>query len=114
MLNGSAVNQPAMSLPINGQAAFPAPMLPTSIIPGPASEPVGQPSECLLLKNMFDPATEVCDLFFLCTISFLIVFGSDVNLPYSIEVFELYFRRNQILTLTLKRMWKKNVQSMAV
>lgn len=24
------------------------------------AEPIGVPSECLLLKNMFDPATEVC------------------------------------------------------
>ena len=30
----------------------------TSVTP----EPIGKPSECLLLKNMFDPATEVRNL----------------------------------------------------
>ena len=32
------------------------PILPPQIV----SEPIGNPSECLLLKNMFDPAAEVC------------------------------------------------------
>ncbi len=52
MLNGSA---------LNGQAAVSVPPLPAQAIPTPAAEPVGNPTECLLLKNMFDPATEVCD-----------------------------------------------------
>jgi len=34
------------------------PALPAQAIPTPAAEPVGNPTECLLLKNMFDPATE--------------------------------------------------------
>ncbi|XP_038694096.1 RNA-binding protein 39 isoform X2 [Tripterygium wilfordii] len=56
ILNGPASSQPLIGLPINGQAV--TPVLPTQVFPSPASEPVGLPSECLLLKNMFDPATE--------------------------------------------------------
>ncbi|XP_030496264.2 uncharacterized protein LOC115712159 [Cannabis sativa] len=52
-LNGSAPNQSAMNLPINGQTAVAAQGLSVG-----ASVPIGTPSECLLLKNMFDPATE--------------------------------------------------------
>lgn len=59
-LNGSASNQRAASLPMNGQAAVAAPVLPANVLP---VELVGTPSECLLLKNLFDPATEVCDFF---------------------------------------------------
>ncbi|XP_050126835.1 uncharacterized protein LOC126603876 isoform X1 [Malus sylvestris] len=54
-LNGAAPNQRAVTLPINGQAAVSAPILPAAVA---VNEPVGNPSECLLLKNMFDPATE--------------------------------------------------------
>ncbi|KAK4356181.1 hypothetical protein RND71_025152 [Anisodus tanguticus] len=53
--NGAA--QPAMSMPMGGATAFPN-MLPTQVIASMAPEPIGIPSECLLLKNMFDPATE--------------------------------------------------------
>ncbi|KAJ8544078.1 hypothetical protein K7X08_028589 [Anisodus acutangulus] len=49
--------QPAMSMPMGGATAFPN-MLPTQVIASMAPEPIGIPSECLLLKNMFDPATE--------------------------------------------------------
>ncbi|XP_024029118.1 RNA-binding protein 39 [Morus notabilis] len=52
-LNGSVTNQSVMNLPINGQAAVTAPVLPVA-----ATIPVGSPTECLLLNNMFDPATE--------------------------------------------------------
>ncbi|GAV76352.1 RRM_1 domain-containing protein, partial [Cephalotus follicularis] len=58
VLNGSAPNQQTITLPINGQAAVPVPALPVQVFPSPVSEPIGLPSECLLLKNMFDPATE--------------------------------------------------------
>ncbi|KAL1207912.1 Splicing factor U2af large subunit B [Cardamine amara subsp. amara] len=51
-LNGTALNQPGMN------PGFPTSMLPTTAIPSFVTEPIGQPSECLLLKNMFDPATE--------------------------------------------------------
>ncbi|XP_062007257.1 uncharacterized protein LOC133724516 [Rosa rugosa] len=55
-LNGSAPNQRAVNLPMNGQATLSAPFLPAKV---PAvAEPIGNPSECLLLKDMFDPATE--------------------------------------------------------
>ncbi|KAM3200611.1 hypothetical protein T459_30060 [Capsicum annuum] len=54
-LNGAA--QPAMTMPMGGATAFPN-MLPTQLIASMAPEPIGIPSECLLLKNMFDPATE--------------------------------------------------------
>ncbi|KAG8478638.1 hypothetical protein CXB51_028477 [Gossypium anomalum] len=56
LVNGSAPNQQA-TLPVNGQGAYSAPVL-QPIISTTALEPIGQPSECLLLKNMFDPATE--------------------------------------------------------
>ncbi|CAG7911619.1 unnamed protein product [Brassica rapa] len=51
-LNGTALNQPGMN------PGFPTSVLPTTAIPAFVTEPVGQPSQCLLLKNMFDPATE--------------------------------------------------------
>ncbi|CAN4075696.1 unnamed protein product [Withania somnifera] len=55
-LNGAA--QPGMSMPMGGATAFPN-MLPTQLITASmVPEPIGSPSECLLLKNMFDPATE--------------------------------------------------------
>ncbi|XP_038706995.1 RNA-binding protein 39-like [Tripterygium wilfordii] len=56
ILNGSAPSQQPIGLPINGLAA--TPVLPAQVFPSPASEPIGLASECLLLKNMFDPATE--------------------------------------------------------
>ncbi|CAN6866008.1 unnamed protein product [Brassica oleracea] len=51
-LNGTALNQPGMN------PGFPTSVLPTTAIPAFVTEPIGQPSQCLLLKNMFDPATE--------------------------------------------------------
>ncbi|MBA0851770.1 hypothetical protein Goshw_025612 [Gossypium schwendimanii] len=57
LLNGSAPSPQAVTLPVNGQAAYPTPILPP-IMSTTALDSVGQPSECLLLKNMFDPATE--------------------------------------------------------
>ncbi|GMI99388.1 hypothetical protein like AT5G09880 [Hibiscus trionum] len=57
LVAGSAPTQQAITLPVNGQGAYPAPVLP-AIMSTTALDPIGQPSECLLLKNMFDPATE--------------------------------------------------------
>ncbi|XWS41425.1 hypothetical protein CRYUN_Cryun17cG0080700 [Craigia yunnanensis] len=57
LLNGSAPNPQVVSLPVNGQAAYPASVLPP-IMSTTALDPIGQPSECLLLTNMFDVATE--------------------------------------------------------
>ncbi|THG16450.1 hypothetical protein TEA_010217 [Camellia sinensis var. sinensis] len=57
VLNGATSNQQAITLPIDGQSAVLAPALP-ALVTSLASEPIGKPSECLLLKNMFDPATE--------------------------------------------------------
>ncbi|XP_023635812.1 RNA-binding protein 39 [Capsella rubella] len=51
-LNGTALNQPGM-IP-----SFPTSVLPTIAIPSFVTEHIGEPSECILLKNMFDPATE--------------------------------------------------------
>ena len=65
-LNGSATNQSAINLPVNGQVAVAAPVLPVA-----ASLPIGSPTECLLLNNMFDPGTEVCD--FLVYVWFILV-----------------------------------------
>nr|XP_011466737.1 PREDICTED: RNA-binding protein 39 [Fragaria vesca subsp. vesca] len=56
VLNGSATNQRAVNLPMNGQTTLSAPFLPARVMP--TAEPIGNPSECLLLKDMFDPATE--------------------------------------------------------
>ncbi|KAI9165885.1 hypothetical protein LWI28_022274 [Acer negundo] len=58
MVNGSAANQQAINMPIMGQPAVAASSIPAPVIPSPATEFIGYPSECLLLKNMFDPATE--------------------------------------------------------
>ncbi|ESW31791.1 hypothetical protein PHAVU_002G268000 [Phaseolus vulgaris] len=52
VVNGSVPAQQTVSLPIG------APVLPAQVMPTPVVEPVGSPSECLLLKNMFDPTTE--------------------------------------------------------
>ncbi|OMO55905.1 hypothetical protein CCACVL1_26916 [Corchorus capsularis] len=60
LLNGSATTPQAVTLPVNGQAAYPTPILPPIMSTAPL-EPIGQPSECLLLKNMFDAATEEPD-----------------------------------------------------
>lgn len=57
-MNGSAPTQPAV-MPIGNPGIIPAPVVPTQIMPTPVTEPVGNPTECLLLKNMFDPNTEV-------------------------------------------------------
>ncbi|XP_024951329.1 uncharacterized protein LOC102610927 isoform X2 [Citrus sinensis] len=57
-VNGSAVNQQAISLPVVGQPAVPVPAVTAPVIPNMAAEFIGSPSECLLLKNMFDPAME--------------------------------------------------------
>lgn len=58
-VNGTAINQPGMN------PGFPTSVLPTTpLLPSVVTEPIGQPSECLLLKNMFDPATEVGSFFF--------------------------------------------------
>ncbi|CAL5371837.1 unnamed protein product [Camellia sinensis] len=56
-VNGATSNQQTITLPISGQSAVLAPALP-ALVTSVASEPIGKPSECLLLKNMFDPATE--------------------------------------------------------
>ncbi|KAH1245785.1 RNA-binding protein 39 [Glycine max] len=57
--NGSSPAQQAI-MPIGNPGIVPAvaPAVPTQIMPIPVTEPVGNPSECLLLKNMFDPNTE--------------------------------------------------------
>ncbi|PSS36738.1 RNA-binding protein [Actinidia chinensis var. chinensis] len=57
VLNGTSSNQQTITLPINGQSAVPAASVP-ALLASVTSEPIGKPSECLLLKNMFDPATE--------------------------------------------------------
>ncbi|KAI3664994.1 hypothetical protein L6452_43609 [Arctium lappa] len=57
LVNGSTPTQAGV-LPINVPATVPVSILPTQIVSPIASEPIGNPSECLLLKNMFDPAME--------------------------------------------------------
>ncbi|KAK4785931.1 hypothetical protein SAY86_002620 [Trapa natans] len=54
-LNGSSI-QPTI-LPVSKPVAVTMPMLPQQVISA-APETVGSPTECLLLKNLFDPATE--------------------------------------------------------
>ncbi|KAM0067493.1 putative RNA recognition motif domain, splicing factor, RBM39, splicing factor RBM39, linker [Helianthus debilis subsp. tardiflorus] len=59
IVNGSVPTALPGAFPMNVPAAtLPVPVLPTQIVSPVASEPIGNPSECLLLKNMFDPATE--------------------------------------------------------
>ncbi|KAL6554806.1 hypothetical protein OROGR_006064 [Orobanche gracilis] len=63
-MNGTVSAQQAMPipLPMTMSMSMSMPMNATAILPNPyfpAPEPIGTPSECLLLKNMFDPATEV-------------------------------------------------------
>ncbi|RAL51602.1 hypothetical protein DM860_011104 [Cuscuta australis] len=47
-----------VSMPIGGSPAMPATILPAQVVAAMIPEPVGTPSECLLLKNMYDPAME--------------------------------------------------------
>lgn len=55
MLNGAVPNQQALSMPMIGQVRGAA-------LASPLTEPIGEPSECVILKNMFDPSTEVCNI----------------------------------------------------
>ncbi|KAK2391069.1 RNA-binding protein [Trifolium repens] len=57
-INGSAPAPQTFSLPIGNPGLIPALAPPTQIMPTQVAEPVGTPSNCLLLKNMFDPTTE--------------------------------------------------------
>ncbi|CAH9070401.1 unnamed protein product [Cuscuta europaea] len=58
-VNGAAPPQaPGMSLPMSGSPAMAATMFPPQSFAAMIPEPIGTPSECLLLKNMFDPALE--------------------------------------------------------
>ncbi|XP_056696703.1 uncharacterized protein [Spinacia oleracea] len=63
VLNSTASLQPPSVF--NGHSVIPTPALPRQLLPSPASEAVGTPSECLLLRNLFDPATETDPEFFL-------------------------------------------------
>ncbi|XP_020246515.1 RNA-binding protein 39-like [Asparagus officinalis] len=57
LVNGVAQpNQQALPLPANGQAILP--VAPALVTNPHASVPIGEPSECIQLKNMFDPRTE--------------------------------------------------------
>ncbi|XP_022005149.1 RNA-binding protein 39 isoform X2 [Helianthus annuus] len=56
LVNGSG-SILANGLQSTGPPAIPVPGL-AQMVPVMGLEPVGKPSECLLLKNMFDPATE--------------------------------------------------------
>ncbi|XP_028765957.1 RNA-binding protein 39 isoform X2 [Neltuma alba] len=57
IVNGSFPAQQSVSLP-SAPGLMPTPTPPTQIVPSTVVEPAGSPSECLLLKNMFDPTTE--------------------------------------------------------
>lgn len=59
-LNGSAPAQQSINMALGGApAAIPTPVLPAQLMASMVPEPIGNPSECLLLKNMFDPGAEV-------------------------------------------------------
>jgi len=59
LVNGVAQpNQQDLPLPANGHSILPASL---GLLASPLAMPVvpiGEPSECILLKNMFDPGTE--------------------------------------------------------
>lgn len=64
VLNGSAPAQQSINMALGGApTAIAAPILPAQVMTSMVPEPIGNPSECLLLKNMFDPSTEVCIIF---------------------------------------------------
>lgn len=73
MINGAAPVQPPI-LTIPGQTSLATSAVP--VLPVSAAEPIGIPSECLLLKNMFDPSTEVCGLFCFLLILFSVLSDS--------------------------------------
>ncbi|XP_047314814.1 RNA-binding protein 39-like [Impatiens glandulifera] len=61
-VNGTGLSeqQGAITLGMNGVGGFPAATVVPAIVASlAATEPIGKPSECLLLKNMFDPSAEM-------------------------------------------------------
>lgn len=94
-LGDSAVNNTSLNLPVGGL------QIPTATIP--SVDTIGVPSECLMLKNMFDPKAEVAKLnlyfeFFSATLLFL---SNDITCS-------MCCRRNRILIWILKKMLKQN------
>lgn len=57
-VNGVAA-PPGILPVVNRTASVPIPVLPGQLFPA-VTDVVGSPTECLMLKNLFDPATEVC------------------------------------------------------
>ena len=103
VINGPPPNQQAVGLPVNGQAALAASALPALVATSSGSEPVGDPSECLLLKNMFDPNTEVCaSLILFCALS------------KEVLNFKLCCSRSRILIWISKRKYKKSAPTSVV
>jgi hypothetical protein len=105
------------SLGIPGMVGIANPVL-GSVAPVPAViEPIGAPTDCLLLKNMFDPAVEVC------SVSGYLIGGVDFHLIGFYDCFvELDFkimcfvsdRRSQILILILRMKCNLNVRNMGL
>ncbi|CAM8912408.1 unnamed protein product [Rhodiola kirilowii] len=56
--NGAPLGQQAVTLPFGGQVGIPGSVLPIQVLAPTVTEAIGSPSECLVMKNMFDPATE--------------------------------------------------------
>lgn len=75
----------------------------------PAVDTIGVPSECLLLKNMFDPTHEVGTPFHSFASNIFIVL---LLLFMSYVLF--LGRRNQTLIWISKKMFKRNVLSLEI
>lgn len=74
----------------------------------PSIDTIGVQSECLLLKNMFDPAAEV-GIAYLCEEYFQLCLVLVVSNKYFLSG-----RRNQILIWISKKTYRKNVLSLEV
>ena len=97
LLSGSVLAIPG--LPVAGL------QLPASTIP--TIETIGVPSDCILLKNMFDPKTEVRGLTFFRLPNFRF-------LSWFAKALSCFGRLNQILSWILKKMFKRNAQGLEV
>lgn len=93
------VPSPLAGLSGIGLAAIQSPGIAAVALPAPMAEPIGAPSEFLLLKNMFDPKTEVSFLLREQVILLNVaVIGNRLYICVH-STHGVFTRRSQILTL---------------
>ena len=96
---------PLVQAPVPGLAGLPGAGLQVPAVTVPSIDTIGVPSECLMLKNMFDPKLEV-GIVHLFEVSFFCWYCL-----LSLKCMS-FCRRSQILIWTLKKMFKMNALSL--